>query len=311
MLFLDTASKPEDEVKGIPGFWLQALTTNNSTSYLITEEDVPALESLVDIGCEYDDEFTSFKLSFYFKENEFFTNKILTKTYGVSPDLLDDKSPALTLNEGTEIDWKAGKNLTVVEEKKKQKAKSGKNKGQVRTVITTIPKASFFHYFGEPREDDDEDDEDDDKEEDEAKQIKLTMEEDYDIGHTIRTIIIPEAVLWYIHYISYNALLLLTNLVHEGIRGRQQTMMRTMMKMTTTKRAMRRTTMRRTKRKKKRRCLRRKIKSKSLKVKGREAQREGSPQGERLEQGKSSPNASKTKWCPSLFRSNDVNNIVQ
>jgi hypothetical protein len=28
-------------------------------------------------------------------------------------------------------------------------------------------------------------------------QVKLSMEEDYDIGHSIRTSLIPEAVLWY------------------------------------------------------------------------------------------------------------------
>jgi hypothetical protein len=27
--------------------------------------------------------------------------------------------------------------------------------------------------------------------------VKLSMEEDYDIGHSIRTSLIPEAVLWY------------------------------------------------------------------------------------------------------------------
>lgn len=52
----------------------------------------------------------------------------------MSPDLLDDKAPALSDTSCSEIDWKAGKNLTVVETVKKQKAKSGKNKGQVRQI---------------------------------------------------------------------------------------------------------------------------------------------------------------------------------
>ena len=57
--------------------------------------------------------------------------QVLKKTYTVSPDLLDDKSPALTGHDSSVIEWLPGKNLCVTEVKKKQKAKSGKNKGQV------------------------------------------------------------------------------------------------------------------------------------------------------------------------------------
>lgn len=188
----------EEDVDGIPGFWLQCLGAHHVTGELIAEEDVPALEALTSITCSYDESFSSFTLKFTFAENEYFTNTVLTKTYGVSPDLLDEKAPALTSNEGTAIDWKPTKNLTVTEIKKKQKAKSGRNKGQVRTVSTTVPKASFFHFFSTPTGEEDEEDEGKDEDDEEGHQrIKLTMEEDYDVGHTIRTAIIPEAVLWY------------------------------------------------------------------------------------------------------------------
>ena len=56
---------------------------------------------------------------------------MLTKKYTLSPYVLDDKFPSLTDSEGTVIEWKAGKNLCVMEVKKKQKAKSGKKKGEV------------------------------------------------------------------------------------------------------------------------------------------------------------------------------------
>ena len=72
---LAEASTEEDE-KGIPSFWLQCLASKSSVGYLITPEDEPALEALSDIKCEYDDEFTSFTLYFYFQENEYFTNKV-------------------------------------------------------------------------------------------------------------------------------------------------------------------------------------------------------------------------------------------
>ena len=63
---------------------------------------------------------------------------------------------------------------------KKQKGKSGKRKGQVRFVSREEPKASFFHYFGQPKEDpEDEGEEEDDGEMD---HIKFTVEEDRHLG---------------------------------------------------------------------------------------------------------------------------------
>jgi nucleosome assembly protein 1-like 1 len=186
-----------EEVVGIPQFWLNCLHNNSSISYYIQEEDEPLLELLTNITCDYDETYTMFTLSFHFNENEYFTNKVLTKKYGVSPDLLDEKSQALTLNEGTEIEWKVSKNLCVTESVKKQKAKGGKNKGQIRTIVTAIPKRSFFNYFSKPRGADGEEEEEEEEEDEEEGPIKLDMEDDYDIGLNIRTCIIPQAVQWF------------------------------------------------------------------------------------------------------------------
>jgi Nucleosome assembly protein (NAP) len=184
-----------EKLKGIPGFWAQCLVNHPAIQDIITQEDIPALESITNITCDYNEDYTSFTLSFYFAENEFFTNTLLKKTYMVSPDLLDEKSPVLTGHETSEIEWKPSKNLCMEEIKKKQKAKAGKNKGQVRTITKLEPKASFFQFFNEPS-DDDEEEEDEDEDEDKPR-IKLSVEEDYDIGHAIRTAIIPEAILWF------------------------------------------------------------------------------------------------------------------
>jgi hypothetical protein len=43
---------------------------------IITEEDIPALEALADIKCEYNEDYTSFTLLFYFNENPFFSNQV-------------------------------------------------------------------------------------------------------------------------------------------------------------------------------------------------------------------------------------------
>jgi len=119
-------------------------------------------------------------------------NTTLTKKYTIQPDLLDDNA---MLDEcfGTEIKWKEGKDLTVAEIKKKQKAKSGKNKGQVRTVTRKEPKRSFFNFFSDPIE---EKDEEEDEEEDEDN-VKLNFEQDYEIGYAIRRDIVPNAVAWF------------------------------------------------------------------------------------------------------------------
>jgi nucleosome assembly protein 1-like 1 len=192
------SAEPEEPVKGIPQFWAQVLNAHPQIGGYIVEEDLPALETLTNITCTYDEEFKSFTLHFHFAENEFFTNTVLTKTYHVTPDLLDDKAPSLKSTEGCEIAWKEGKNLCVEETVKKQRAKSGRNKGQIRTIKVTKPKQSFFHFFSPQNPEDVEDEEDDEKEgKEDEDDVKIHPEDDYDIGHAIRTSVIPEAVLWY------------------------------------------------------------------------------------------------------------------
>ena len=75
----DATSKDveEDEVKGIPGYWAQALLSHPSISEIVTEEDVPALEALTNVIVEYNDDYSSFKLTFFFEENEFFSNEVI------------------------------------------------------------------------------------------------------------------------------------------------------------------------------------------------------------------------------------------
>lgn len=48
-------------------------------------------------------------------------------------------------------------------------------------MVTTAPKPSFFHYFGPPMTEEEEAEEDENEDED-SPRIKLTQEEDYDIG---------------------------------------------------------------------------------------------------------------------------------
>jgi len=191
----EAQAQEESDIKGIPGFWFQALGNHPVTGDFMTEEDAPALGALDDIKIEYDETYTSFVLTFEFKENAFFTNTVLTKKYTLT-DILDESSPQLIDVEGSVIDWKEGKNLTVKEIKKKQKAKAGKNKGQIRTITRNVPKPSFFHFFATPKSNE-EDHEEEEEEEADKERITLNEEEDFEIAHVIRTAILPNAILWY------------------------------------------------------------------------------------------------------------------
>jgi hypothetical protein len=111
------------DIKGIPEFWLSAMKNQVSLAEMITDRDEAALKHLTDVRMEYLDR-PGFRLIFEFEENEFFTNKTITKTYfyqeenGYGGDFIYDHA------EGDKIEWKAGKDLTVRVESKKQRNKS-------------------------------------------------------------------------------------------------------------------------------------------------------------------------------------------
>ena len=125
----DEAAKPAEtsdasgaDMKGIPEFWLSAMK-NSSLAETITDRDEEALKFLTDIRMEYLDR-PGFRLIFEFAENEYFTNKVMTKTYfyqeenGYGGDFIYDHA------EGDKIEWKPGKDMTVKIESKKQRNKS-------------------------------------------------------------------------------------------------------------------------------------------------------------------------------------------
>lgn len=66
-------------------------------------------------------------------QNPYFTNTVLSKTYTI-PNLYLNDEPLLEKIEATSINWKFGKSLTYKTVTKKQRAKKGRNAGQIRTV---------------------------------------------------------------------------------------------------------------------------------------------------------------------------------
>ncbi|KAF3938649.1 hypothetical protein ABW19_dt0204538 [Dactylella cylindrospora] len=173
--------------KGIPEFWLSAMKNSTSLAETITDRDEGALKYLNDIRMEYLER-PGFRLIFEFDENEFFTNKTITKTYyyqeenGYGGDFIYDHA------EGDKIDWKPGKDLTVRIESKKQR---NKNTKQTRIVKRTVPVESFFNFFTPPKPPTSEDGSEG------GDDLEERLELDYTLGEDIKEKLIPRAVDWY------------------------------------------------------------------------------------------------------------------
>ncbi|XP_021275838.1 nucleosome assembly protein 1;3-like isoform X2 [Herrania umbratica] len=182
---MDQGEDKAAEEKGVPDFWLTAMKNNEVLSEEITERDEGALKYLKDIKWYRIEEPKGFKLEFYFDTNPYFKNTLLTKTY----HMIDEDEPILEKAIGTEIEWYPGKCLTQKLLKKKPK-KGAKN---AKPITKTEDCESFFNFFNPPQVPDD----DEDIDEDTAEELQNQMEQDYDIGSTIRDKIIPHAASWF------------------------------------------------------------------------------------------------------------------
>lgn len=218
----DEKKKDEGEpMTGIPEFWLSAMKNQSSLSEMVTERDEEALKHLTDIRMEYLDR-PGFRLIFEFSENEFFSNKTISKTYyykdenGYGGDFIYDHA------EGSKIDWKDEKDLTLRLESKKQRNKSTLNPFQLpispttsnqppidifstsganslpvdtkqtRVVKISVPTESFFNFFAPPQPPTDDDDD-----ESIASDIEERLELDYQLGEDIKEKLIPRAIDWF------------------------------------------------------------------------------------------------------------------
>ncbi|KAJ5855712.1 uncharacterized protein N7529_009656 [Penicillium soppii] len=181
-------SKKEEgaPINGIPEFWLSAMKNQISLDEMITERDEEALKHLTDIRMEYLDR-PGFRLIFEFSENEFFTNKTISKSYfykdenGYAGDFIYDHA------EGSPIEWKEDKDLTLRLESKKQR---NKNTKQTRVVKISVPTESFFNFFSPPQPPTEDD-------ESVASDIEERLELDYQLGEDIKEKLIPRAIDWF------------------------------------------------------------------------------------------------------------------
>lgn len=182
----------DNEVKGIPGFWLTVLQNVSITQDMIqAESDEEALKALKDIKVHLTSEPMGFRLEFHFKENAFFSNKVLSKTYTMKcePDMKDPADfdgPEIISTTGDSITWKEGKNLTVKLVKKKQKNK--KQAGQTRFVTKQVKAESFFNFFDPPSHSGT------DADEAMSDEDRMLLHCDFEIGQTIRDTVVPHAL---------------------------------------------------------------------------------------------------------------------
>ncbi|KAH0563180.1 hypothetical protein GP486_002256 [Trichoglossum hirsutum] len=176
-----------EDMIGIPEFWLSAMKNQGSIAEMITDRDEAALKHLTDVRMEYLDR-PGFRLIFEFAENDYFTNKTISKTYyyqeesGYGGDFIYDHA------EGDKIDWKAGNDLTVRIESKKQR---NRNTKQTRIVKKTVPTESFFNFFNPPKAPSD------DNDVEATSDIEERLELDYQLGEDIKEKLIPRAIDWF------------------------------------------------------------------------------------------------------------------
>jgi len=220
--------------KGIPQFWLGAMRAHDGVASRITEKDEAVLEHLLDLRCEElgggdgeggegedgeggagaaatdkkekeggedsDSEEQpreyGFRLAFVFEmPNPFFDSPadgVVTKTYHMAAE---DDEGMLERAVGTRIAWKAGKDPTVKILKKKPKPgrkPGGASSGKPMTKIEKTE--SFFNFFCPPAVPEEGDD---DLDEEEVEALQEALEEDYELGETLRDELIPHAVSFY------------------------------------------------------------------------------------------------------------------
>ncbi|XP_022915009.1 protein SET [Onthophagus taurus] len=99
-------SKRNDLINKIPHFWVTAFANHPDLSALLSDSDEDCLHHMTKIEIEdYDDIKSGYKIHFYFEENPYFENQVLTKDYHLA-------SITEPISTSTEIKWKDGYNLT-------------------------------------------------------------------------------------------------------------------------------------------------------------------------------------------------------
>ncbi|KAG8947408.1 hypothetical protein FRC04_010728 [Tulasnella sp. 424] len=188
----EAGADADEDIKGVPKFWVAALKNHMDIAELITERDEEALAYLKDIRLEYLPSATpGYKLSFYFAPNEFFTNDVLTKTYIYEDEVDFAGDYVYSSAEGTTINWNEEKDLTKTYEVRKQR---NKNTNRTRIIKRAEPTPSFFDFFSPPAPLSIEQIESHGMTEEQLEEHENRLELDYQVGEDLKDKIIPRAI---------------------------------------------------------------------------------------------------------------------
>ncbi|XP_026885225.1 SET nuclear proto-oncogene b isoform X1 [Electrophorus electricus] len=95
--------KRSELIAKIPNFWVTTFVNHPQVSALLGEEDEEALHYLTRVEVtEFEDIKSGYRIDFYFDENPYFENKVLSKEFHLN----ESGDPS---SKSTEIKWKAGK----------------------------------------------------------------------------------------------------------------------------------------------------------------------------------------------------------
>ncbi|XP_063980434.1 protein SET isoform X2 [Diachasmimorpha longicaudata] len=135
--------KRNDIIKRIPNFWLTAFVNNKKIAEILEEDEEDALRYLNKLEVEeFEDIKSGYRINFYFDENPYFENEVLTKEFH-----LGSSGEWGLASQSTPIRWKDGADLT----------KRSKGKAQLKGRKRPLGHRSFFDWFtdhGDPSSDD-------------------------------------------------------------------------------------------------------------------------------------------------------------
>merc|ERR1712168_1330037 len=115
--------KRNEIIQRIPNFWVTAFVNHPQISAILEEEEEECLHYLTKLDVEeFDDIKSGYRIKFYFDENPYFENDVLTKEFHLG----STGDPA---SKSTEVKWKDGHNLL---QRFRQRVQQGEKGGASR-----------------------------------------------------------------------------------------------------------------------------------------------------------------------------------
>lgn len=152
---------------------------------VVKEKDEEILKHLRHIESEKTLEPKTLTVRFYFNDNEYFENKEISMKIIYKGD--EDEVQRI---EGTQINWKEGKDPTKKKIKKKQKHKKT---NETRTIVKTVEADSFFNVFNNRVAP-----EDGVLDEEEEQEVMDKIDEAMNLAEDIDDVLIPDALEYFL-----------------------------------------------------------------------------------------------------------------